>query len=704
MHLPSEDVDKIQSVLVQEDKENNKVVKAGFERKNIVVIAGFEAFNLQLYKDAANAVEELIPSVKINVFTDADIVNSKSEVKHALDQAAVLFCSLLFDYNQIEWLKNNGISDIPTKFCFESALELMSVTKVGSFTMNGTDNKGPPPPVKALLNQFGSKREEDRLSGYLKILKIGPKLLQYVPGKQSQDLKLWLTIYSYWNQGSIENIITMLKLLIKELKLSISNDLVIKPIIERPAFGLYHPDLDMNVDNLSENELNIVVSSPKSYVNWYTRKHLWVNINTPRVGLLLYRKHVISNLGYIPNLIKLMESNGIMPIPVYTYGVKSHTVVRDLFTTKYEKELRISGQITNFDTSWYVNSESVDIDVIVNTIGFPLVGGPAGSMESGRQIEVSKNILSVKNVPYIVAAPLLIQDTDSWQKNGVQGLQSVVLYSLPELDGAIETMVLGGLVGGDKIVLIPDRVNKLSSRIHGHFRLRNSFIKDRKLCVLVYGFPPSVGSTGTAALLNVGRSLNNLIKRLNIEGYAVGTNSFINSLNLDEGIGDKLIDCLRILSQEYVTSIKGERGMDVLQSLVDKIGIPGLQVIKEEVKHDILKGWIGKSTASKLEKQWGDLENYTGLGTSSRGSFQVLGLQTGKIFIGVQPLLGIEGDPMRLLFERDLTPHPQYVAYYQWLNRQYNPHCMIHFGMHGSEIFITFNHFFITYLTHLRNC
>lgn len=24
-----------------------------------------------------------------------------------------------------------------------------------------------------------------------------------------------------------------------------------------------------------------------------------------------------------------------------------------------------------------------------------------------------------------------------------------------------------------------------------------------------------------------------------------------------------------------------------------------------------------------------------------------------------QPLLGVEGDPMRLLFERDLTPHPQ---------------------------------------------
>ena len=58
-------------------------------------------------------------------------------------------------------------------------------------------------------------------------------------------------------------------------------------------------------------------------------------------------------------------------------------------------------------------------------------------------------------------------DSDSWQRAGVQGLQTVVLYSLPELDGAIETMVLGGLVGGDKIVVLPERVRRLTNRCAG---------------------------------------------------------------------------------------------------------------------------------------------------------------------------------------------------------------------------------------------
>ena len=39
-----------------------------------------------------------------------------------------------------------------------------------------------------------------------------------------------------------------------------------------------------------------------------------------------------------------------------------------------------------------------------------------------------------------------VQDMASWMRDGIAGLQSVVLYSLPELDGAIDTIPLGGTV------------------------------------------------------------------------------------------------------------------------------------------------------------------------------------------------------------------------------------------------------------------
>ncbi len=39
-----------------------------------------------------------------------------------------------------------------------------------------------------------------RQVGYLSFLKLGPKLLKWVPGQKAADLTTWLTAYAYWNQ------------------------------------------------------------------------------------------------------------------------------------------------------------------------------------------------------------------------------------------------------------------------------------------------------------------------------------------------------------------------------------------------------------------------------------------------------------------------------------------------------------------------
>lgn len=91
-----------------------------------------------------------------------------------------------------------------------------------------------------------------------------------------------------------------------------------------------------------------------------------------------------------------------------------------------------------------------------------------------------------------------------------------MLYSLPELDGAIDTVPLGGLVGNN-IYLVPERVQKMCQRLKKWINLKNSPASDKKIAILLYGFPPGVGSTGTAALLNVPKSLTSLLKALKEE-------------------------------------------------------------------------------------------------------------------------------------------------------------------------------------------
>jgi magnesium chelatase subunit H len=49
--------------------------------------------------------------------------------------------------------------------------------------------------------------------------------------------------------------------------------------------------------------------------------------------------------------------------------------------------------------------------------------------------------------------------------------------------------------------------------------LRRKPPSERRLALMLYGFPPGVGATGTAALLNVPASLERLIGALQVVGW-----------------------------------------------------------------------------------------------------------------------------------------------------------------------------------------
>ena len=639
--------------------------------KRIVLIAGFESFNAELYRKAADLASSRCPELDIRVFSDRNITTNSAEVETALKNADVFFGSLIFDYDQVVWLRER-IIDIPIRLIFESALELMSLTKIGAFSI-GDKPKGMPKPIKFILDKFSNGKEEDKLAGYISFLKIGPKLLKFIPVQKVQDLRNWLIIYGYWNAGGSENVASLFWTIAeKYLYLKIGD---IPPPLETPNMGLLHPDYPG------------FFTSPQQYLQWYLvgrvsdlskkggqdahptklqdvhptklqdvhpTKLQDVHPTKPVIGILLYRKHVITKLPYISQLIGYFEKAGLIPLPIFINGVEGHVAVRDWMTSDHETQQR---HLNHIETP-SLSAEAVKIDAIVSTIGFPLVGGPAGSMEAGRQVEVAKRILAAKNVPYIVAAPLLIQDVHSWTRQGVGGLQSVVLYALPELDGAIDTIPLGGLVG-EQIYLVPERVQRLTNRVKSWVSLRQKPISERKIAIILYGFPPGYGAVGTAALLNVPRSLIKLLNALKEQGYTVG--------DIPED------------GEELIRQIKAADEINPVN--VETFHETSLQN-KNTVNARTLEKWLGYLFTSRIEKQWKYL---TGSGIKTYGDeFNIGGVQLGNIWIGVQPPLGIQGDPMRLMFERDLTPHPQYAAYYKWLQNDFQADAVVHFGMHGT--------------------
>ncbi len=599
----------------------------------IVVITGFESFNLDLYRQAAQLAQSRCQELDIQIFSDRCISQEPEIIENVLKDADVFFASLIFDYDQVIWLKER-VQNIPIRLVFESALELMSLTRLGKFVI-GEKPKGMPKPIKFILSKFSSGREEDKLAGYLSFLKTGPKLLKFIPAKKVQDLRNWLIIYGYWNAGGTENFASMCWTIAeKYLDIQVGE---IPDAIETPNMGLLHPDYDG------------YFASPTDYLNWYQQHK---SLDNPLVAILLYRKHVITKQPYIPQLIRSFEQQELTPVPIFINGVEGHVIVRDWLTTSYETQQRNLGNVEIRSLS----KDAIEVNAIVSTIGFPLVGGPAGSMEAGRQVEVAKRILTAKNIPYIVAAPLLIQDIYSWTRQGIGGLQSVVLYSLPELDGAIDTVPLGGLVGND-IYIIPERVKRLTGRLKKWIQLRKTEAKDRKIAIILYGFPPGYGATGTAALLNVPRSLIKLLQELDKQGYNVG--------DLPED-GEFIINQVKEADETIISrkDAKTQRNEGVT------------------VNVRRLEEWLGYLLTSRIEKQWKSLTE-TGIKTY-RDEYQIGGIQLGNVWIGVQPPLGISGDPMRLMFEKDLTPHPQYAAFYKWLQHDFCADAVVHFGMHGT--------------------
>jgi len=620
-----------------------------------------------LYRKAAELASSRCPELDIRVFSDREITANPDTVDAALQDAQVFFGSLLFDYDQVLWLRDR-IQHIPIRLVFESALELISLTQIGQFKI-GDKPKGMPKPVKFILDKFSNGREEDRLAGYISFLKIGPKLLKYIPARKVQDLRNWLIIYGYWNAGGSDNVASMFWTLAeKYLELKVGE---IPPPVETPNMGLLHPDYDGYFE------------SPRQYLEWYKNfKVKQLNVigqsattpldyqhnlrENPVVGILLYRKHVVTKQPYIPQLIRYFEEAGLTPLPIFINGVEGHVAVRDWMTSTYETQQR---QLDNVETP-SLSKDAVEVDAIVSTIGFPLVGGPAGSMEAGRQVAVAKRILTAKNVPYCIAAPLLIQDIYSWTRQGIGGLQSVVLYALPELDGAIDTVPLGGLVG-ENIYLIPERVKRLTGRVKRWIQLRKTPPDQRRIAIILYGFPPGYGATGTAALLNVPRSLLKFLHALKKQGYTVG--------ELPED-GEELIRWVKAADE----GLNGDslNGDSLNGECSNQQPATSNQQPATTVNVKTLQEWLGYLLTTRIEKQW---QSLTGTGIKTNGDeFEIGGIELGNVWIGVQPPLGISGDPMRLMFERDLTPHPQYTAFYKWLQNDFDAHAVVHFGMHGT--------------------
>ncbi|MEI7556061.1 magnesium chelatase subunit H [Candidatus Chlorohelix sp.] len=582
----------------------------------MVMVLGMEPYNMAHLTDLGKRASVDMPGFDFKVFTDTAVEKNNPEALAAIKECDCFFGALIQGGDLSEKLITLlGEAQPKVTLVFESTPEAMELNRVGAYSTKKADgSKGEmPKPVKALANLLVKGREEDAYYSYIKLQKFTNRLMKFMPNSgKLADLKHWMTISTYWTNNCDQNVINMFRFIGRELfgyKIA-----KIEEPLELPAISFWHPDLDK------------FVAKSKDYLDWEKKTGRWDGKKGSKatVGILFFRLHLLNGHKYIADIIRALEKDGLRVLPMSVTGVEGHVAVRDYLT-------------------------EIGVDFLISTLGFGLVGGPAGSTKPGLAAQATNEILSKLDVAYTVSQPLLVQDTKNWQEQGVNPVSQIFLYSLPEVDGAIAPVVLGG-VNGQAIDLLPDRVERLVKLARKWTTLKRKANREKKIAILVYDYPTGQGNLATAALLDVPSSTLKLLHRLKADGYNVG--------DIPE-TKEKLIELLQASLNQDDPS-------------VSKITAAVEDFYKQNTPYQ----------QQRIENRWGAPPGE--IAPAGRDKILLGGLTFGNVYVGVQPRLGISGDPMRLLFDKENAPHHQYIMFYRWLQNTFKADAVVHMGMHGT--------------------
>ena len=459
---------------------------------------------------------------------------------------------------------------------------------------------------------------------YLRFVERMPALLRFVPGAgRLRDVKNYLYLFCYFLQPTPANVSSMLLYALKhyggDARLAKAK---VPPPEAVPAVGVYHAEAES------------VFESFEAYRRWHDARARREGRQTleasKTVGLLLMRTNVVSGTRrHYDALVSAVEREGLAALPVISTFMDNRDACARFFVGE-DGRPRVSQ--------------------IVSLTGFSFVGGPAMN-DSEAAVEYLKGL----NVPLRSAVSLDVQTIEAWRDSwtGLNPVQAGMQVAIPEIDGATEPFVYGGMTGGGaEPVALEERCRRMARRLRRWNSLQTEQRDRQKLALVVFCFPPNKGNIGTAADLDVFPSLHEILTRLSADGYSVEVPTDADALREmllggnSESFGAVANVAYRMSVEEYLRLCP---------------------------------------YAEEVEKEWGTAPG--SVNTFGR-DLLIQGVQLGNVFVAVQPTFGYEGDPMRLLMSRGGAPHHGFAALYTYLEKVFGADAVVHVGTHGALEFM----------------
>lgn len=611
------------------------------ERKHVhfVYVTMDGGHNTALRKAAAQLAEAHDIHIQLSLYRSTDLRNEETWQKFAndLDHADFLFGCMIFGEDQVRPMQQILAGrTLPTCF-ITSNPALIRSTRLGKFVMapaNKTatskseeESEEPAGPIQRFMAWLRPKHGGGSGKQQTALVQNLTKVMKYIPGK-ARDIHSFVAMHDYWLHSTPENLKRMMCLILDRYVPGFHGRVPVQDAIKYPDAAIYHPDAPAPFADMV------------SYRAWRKQQGLPFSTSdndTGAVGLLTMRAVVLSgNTGPMDALIRAIEAQGMEARAVYSAILDFRPAIKQFLTSSANYLAGHEGHAS--------------VDAILNCMGFPLVGGMAGSRP-----DQAAATLSDLNVGYQDLVPLAFQSVEDWRTSpvGLMPIHTVMNIALPELDGGAEPVVLGGpTMTGEKHIGNAPEIALTAKRLARRVRLHRKTNHDKRIAIVLFNFPPNMGNAGTAMYLDVFASIYRLLVEMKEEGYQI-------ELPVDAETLRKQVVEGNAMRYGTACNVGASLGVNDYRKL-----FPAYE---------------------EVEAHWGYAPGEL---LTDGQNFHILGAQYGNVFIGVQPSFGYEGDPMRLLMGTGHAPHHGFAAFYTWLDHIFDADAVLHFGTHGALEFM----------------
>ncbi|MFC1669286.1 magnesium chelatase subunit H [Spirochaetota bacterium] len=553
-------------------------------------------------------------------------------------KADLILGAMIFDDVLLNILKKHQGPD-KTYIILSSAAHGMKLTRLGKFDLGKmVDSFADSKLVKIMsvvkgLTGKGSTMEVrkmlERADSMLKVLKNFGKF---------RDIYSYIQAFKYFHTGGRVNILNMFLFFLAEY---FDIEAKYAPPTLPPRFYIAHPRHDEFFTSIDE------------YLKWYDIPQ-WMPTNgsgkkkKPMVGILFYtHRYQNEDIRDLNATIEHLESRGIGVIPTISNGPENMNAIN----------------------SFYFDNGKPRVDAVISYMYFRLEGGPLG----GKYKEFEE-LCSKMNVPLINYICMPFSRIEEWEERqeGLSPMETNMKVIFQELDGLIENVLVAGnkeiSKKGENMIRvnmpIEGRIEHATDRTYKWLRLKYKENKDKKIAFVLFNYPPGKENIGTAGNLDALESLVRLLDRMKEEGYTV------------TGYPRNRHELLRLITKK---------------NIVNQSNWTSIAKVKENCyKVDISKytEWfseIPEENRKEMVKTWGELPGEI---MADEENLYIPGLEFGNVFIGFQPIRGVMGDPTKTYHDTALPPHHQYLAFYKWLEKEYDADAVVHFGTHGTLEFL----------------